>query len=294
MLPGTGFSNVAILAAAIGSALQIFSGCTDSPFDAGIAPETRSITGRVVLSDFADEKEGVYVWLEGVNIGTRTDRAGTFRLELPRELSQTGADGLNGVYRLYFYVANYAVSHVNVVVKRGLFAYGQADVTRAGQLKDPVNLLKILTIKTIVDPPWVPQSYDGPIDVQVTLRAPLDSVTVIFPKSVGGLLGGMFFRNFETGDIYIDIPDVGADTRETVVVGPEPKSRRQIFQLNGTNFRDLFLPAGEYQVIPFFFVQQEKLPPELVDSLGQDVDEPTPNYLEIPFRREGGQFRVVN
>lgn len=265
--------------------------CTNSPFDNDIEIEARTLAGEVELSDPQDKKAGVYIWLEGLNLSARTDAAGRFVLELPKTLE---AQKISGVYRMYVFVANYALHSIEAVVQNGRFLYGQGDVLANGQLQKPIRLFKILNVTMLVDPPRVPQDYLRGIDAQVTFQATLDSVTVIIPKSVGGLLGGLFFENTETGEIHIDIPDVGARTSETIRVGTEPTSRRQIFQLNGANFRDLFLDPGNYRVTPYFFIQPAELPEGLLQSLGQDPKnlEPVAAYLQIPVRSNEAIFQV--
>lgn len=266
-----------------------FNSCTESPFEGDIGKEPKQITGLVDLADTFNDEKGVYVWLSGLNLGTYTDSLGAFKLEMPKNVSRD----FSGVFTLYFYVANYRLNRATVVVREGKFLYGAGDLTPDGRIKDVVKMFKILDIKTIVDPPSVPSSYSGPIDVQTTLQATLDTVSVVFPKSVGGLLGGMFFRHLQSGQIYIDIADVGANTRDVVLVGREPKSRRQIFELNGANYRDLFLPVGEYIVIPFFLIQQDDVPQELFNSFGEKADDLTPNFLKVPFRRDEARFQIV-
>lgn len=269
-----------------GAFLLFWEGCTNSPFENEIQPQPRVLRGQVGLDDRQDDKSGVYVWLEGLELSARTDSAGKFQIEIPTTLTATG------MYRLFFYVANYGLQFVEVVVRNGLFEYGHAGLNASGDLIAPIRLFKILTITSIVDPPQVPRAYTASIDLQVTFRATGDSVEIIVPKSVGGLLGGIFFRHLQTGKIFIDIPDLGADTRERVLIGNQPLSRRQVFQLNGTNFRELFLPTGDFEVIPYFFIEQKNMPPGLLKSLGDDVEAPTSEYLNIPFRREGGEFEV--
>lgn len=266
--------------------------CTDSPFDSDIRPVSRFIRGEVQLDDPKDARAGVYVWLRGINLSARTDSLGKFEITIPNTLVGPGNAKVNGVFPLYFYVANYNLDSLATVVRDGLFEYGHAGIDANGNLQEPIRLFKILTITTIVVPPAVAQNFDGPIDMQSTFRATGDSVRIVVPKSVGGLLGGIFFRHRQTGKIYIDIPDEGADTRDRLIIGQDPFSRRQIFQLNGTNFRELFLPTGDFEVIPYFFIEQANMPPGLLESLGDDVEAPTTEYLKIPFRREGGEFQV--
>lgn len=266
--------------------------CTDSPFDNEIRPVSRTIRGEVRLDDRVDARAGVYVWLQGLNLSARTDSLGKFELVIPNTLVGQNGVKVNGVFSLYFYVANYSIDSLAVVVRDGLFEYSQSGLDADGNLLEPIRLFKILTITTIVVPPEVAQTYGGPIDMQTTFRATGDSVKIVVPKSVGGLLGGIFFRHRQTGKIYIDIPDEGADTSDRLLIGQEPFSRRQVFQLNGTNFRELFLPTGDFEVIPYFFIDQDNMPRGLLESLGDEVEAPTVEYLKIPFRREGGAFRV--
>ncbi len=279
---------VALLFAAALS-FNLFQGCTESPFEGGIAAEPKQITGQVDLVDTLNDEKGVYVWLSGLDLSTYTDSTGAFTLEMPKNVSRD----FSGVFTLYFYVANYRFNRATVVVREGKFLYGAGDITPDGRVKEVIKLSKILDIKTIVEPTQVQSSYRGPINLQTTLQAVRDTVSVVFPKSVGGLLGGMFFRHLGTGQIYIDIVDVGANTRDEVLIGREPRSRRQIFELNGANYRDLFLPVGEYIVIPFFLIEQDDLPQELFNSFGEKADDLTPNFLKIPFRRDEARFQIV-
>ena len=266
--------------------------CTESPFGEDIAPEPREIRGQVDLLGNSNDA-AVYVWLEGLNIATRTDEEGFFDLEIPKELSESTSQ-LHGLFRLYFYVANYKINTADIAVRGGLYLYGERDLDSEGNLREVITLEKILDIDTIVEPVLVSNSYDGPIDVQVTLQATHDSVTVIYPKSIGGLLGAVLLKHVDTEQIFVDVPDAGATTRAYEVIGNEPTSRRLVFQLNGTNFRDLFLPVGYYTVIPYFLIEHDELPQELLDTMGQDVQQIGPNFLKIPYDREGGTFRVTN
>ncbi|MFQ5751571.1 MAG: hypothetical protein ACE5HI_06190, partial [bacterium] len=236
----------------------------------------------------------IYVWLEGFKIGTRTDEDGYFHIDIPKELGESSYAGLNGIFKLYFYVANYNIQTVDVVVRNGMFVYGEGGVGRDGSLREVVTMGKILNIFTLVVPKWVHGDFDGPINVQVTLQATHDSVTVIYPKSIGGLLGAILLRHKVTYEIFVDIPDLNAKTRALDIIGTDPKSRRMIFQLNGTNYRDLFLPVGDYEVIPYFLIEHDDLPQELLQTLGDNVEMIGKNFLKIPHRREGGRFRVID
>lgn len=265
-------------------------GCTESP----IGPETPIATtdrlrGQAKLRDQTNH-QGIYVWLQGVNIGTFTDASGWFSLRLSPDRVGNLAD-LNGTYRLYFYVANYEVVTAKVAIYRGAFVYKQEDVDDRGILRFVPELAKRLDIQTVVVPRWAHGNFTGAIHVMTTLQATADTVLVLFPRSVGGLLGGILFRNVETNQIYPNIYDVGAKGTDYEIVGSLPTSRRTVFHLNQLEFR---LPVAQYEVIPYFLIDNPAVPPELIGSLGGNVTDLTRDFLKIPMRRRGGQFRVID
>jgi len=262
-------------------------GCTSSPVsDQGIVTGSRELTGRVVLSD-GSSPDGIYVWLEGTNIATRTDGAGSFLITLP-QTSEGGSQIAAGAFNLFFYVANFRLAAAHVIVQNGEFLRARGDINPEGELKEELRLFKILSVRTLVDPASVPSDFEGSIDIEVTLQATLDTVTVVFPKMVGGLLGAIVLRNLGTGDVFVDVPDTTGQARAVERVGPEPRSWRMVLDL-----RRGMLPPGEYEVVPYFLIEQDDLPPALLASLGPDVQELGPGYLEIPFKREGGRFVII-
>ena len=271
------------------AALVFASACTKSPFNDDVAPQPINISGQVDLHRSDRDNSNVYVWLEGINISTLTDRDGRFLLELPRER----VSGATGVYQVYFFVANYTVSTKSIFLQNGEIQYGQGSLDASGQFNETIDLFKKLDVFTLVHPDSASSILAPPVDVLVSLHAVTDTVTVIFPKSVGGLLGGLFFLHKASNQVFVDIPDQGADTRETVFVTSEAStSRRGVFQFNTATVRDLFLPVGEYEVIPYFFIENIQLPDQLLQSLGEHILEPHPDFLNIPVKREGGGFFV--
>ncbi|MDZ7266067.1 MAG: carboxypeptidase-like regulatory domain-containing protein [candidate division KSB1 bacterium] len=259
-------------------------GCSSSPLsEQGIAQQSNELSGRVELSDGSPPAD-VYVWLEGSTVSTRTTATGEFSLHLPAAQSLLIA----GWHRLYFYLANYKLNWVEVLINNGRFVKGAGGVNARGELLDRVSLFKILEITTIVSPAVVPNVFEGPVDVQVSLQATLDSVTVVYPKSVGGLLGAIVLQRQEDGRVFADVPDVSARTRDYDRIGREVRSRRMVF-----NFTPNIVPPGHYEVIPYFFIEQENMPAGLLASLGEHVEEIGAEFLKIPAKRVGGRFVVT-
>ncbi len=271
-------------------AVSLFS-CTDSPFDtAEIDAGNADLRGRVRLQE-ADDHSGVYVWMEGLNLGTFTNAEGRFLLHIPESAQVAGKDGLSGVFRLFFFVANYDVQTADVVLRNGAFVYGEGDVTEDGDLRFVPTLAKRLDIYTIVVPKWAHSRFRGDIHVQVTLRATHDSVQVVFPGSVGGLLGGILFRDRDSGEVFTNLYDPGAKDALYDTIGLLPRSRRLIFHLHQLEFR---LPIGDYEVVPYFLIENLDVPAALLRSLGPQIEAFGPQFLKIPTRRRGGQFRIID
>jgi len=267
--------------------LGMLASCTESSFQ-DVVDDSRAtkIRGRIRLSDDASP-DGVYIWLEGTNISTHTDRNGEFEVTLPAA-SQGLPNMANGAYDLYYYLANYKFGTARVALRNGQFLYGQGDISVNGELIDARVMRKLLTINTVVDPSQVALSFRGAINVHATLKAVLDSVTVVFPKVVGGLLGAIVLKNLSSGEVFVDVPDVGARTKAVEKVGPEARTWSQVVLLTRTE-----LPVGQYEVIPYFFIEQENLPAALLVSLGVDVDEVNAAFAKIPAKRQGGRLVVT-
>ncbi|MGH7493479.1 MAG: hypothetical protein ACREOO_13970 [bacterium] len=263
--------------------------CTSSPFgDENIeATDYRTLTGRVTLEDHAAPND-VYVWLGGTGFSARTDSSGNFQLTLPPENTSGSATITGGAFDLYLYLANFKVARAQVFVQNGAFAFAQGDLDANGRLQGLAPLNKLLTIRTLASPTSVSFDYAGPIDILANVQATLDSVTVILPKVVGGILGGIILRNKATGELFVHLPDPGADTRLVARIGGEGRSWRLI--INKT--RGL-IPIGRYEIIPYILVEQEGLPPQLLQSLGSNVLELGPDFLKIPFKRELGEFIIT-
>jgi hypothetical protein len=262
--------------------LLIFTHCTDNPFDEGdISGGKREVRGKVVLSEPGGLQD-VFVWLEGFNIGTRTDEQGNFKLTLPPSSGQNSGGGLDGLFNLYFYLANYKLDTSQVLIRDGEFIYSRADINKNGELKEAKSLTQFLRIKTEVAPSKVFVNSTELLGIKVTLEAVLvDSVTVVFPGVVGGFLGAALLRNLETDVVFFVESTAGATTRDAVVVGPIPASRSLLFTLINDP-----LPKGKYEVIPYLLVKHEEIPSQLMESLGNEVEDLSPNYLKIPFKRE--------
>lgn len=271
-------------------AVTILWSCTSNPFgDDEISGGNRIISGIVELSDSLNP-EGVYVWLESFNVGTRVDEQGNFQISLPPPGSQSSSGGVSGVFNLYFYVANFNLVIKPVVVRNGLFVYSQGAINKDGEFVNPILINRILSIETVMAPDTVQSDTGSVISARVNLQAIKDTVTVFFPLTVGDKLAPLIFKNIDTGETKIidRFTFGGVELSDFITVKIETRTRLFVRILSPGD-----LPIGKYEVIPYMFVIHEEVPGELFNTLGDDVKELGSNYLEIPFRREDGQFEVI-
>ena len=267
------------------------SGCTENPFGTEeISTGKRQISGSVVLSDNLSP-EGVYVWLESFNIGTRTDENGQFQVTLPPPATQGGSGGVSGAFNLYYYLTNYELNFTKVVTRNGEFLFSQGEINKNGELNQPVELKNFLNINTIVEPSTISTKFAGQIDVNIHLITPLnDSTTVVFPSSIplGRPFGTIILKNLDTEELFPFRVDQGDQYHNSHIIGHiEQVLQKPISTVQGV------LPVGRYEVIPHMLIKHEELPEGLLESLGSNLEEPGADYLNIPIRREGGQFEVV-
>ncbi|MCD4664781.1 MAG: carboxypeptidase-like regulatory domain-containing protein, partial [Bacteroidales bacterium] len=133
--------------------------CTHNPFEnTKITIDEKIISGKVELSDHS-KPNGVYVWLEGFDIGTWTDAHGNFEISLPH--ARTQSDGrITGTYKLFFFLANYQLDSSFVVIRNGELQLSHGDINESGQLKRPKFLKKILKIETFVSPTSVAENNE--------------------------------------------------------------------------------------------------------------------------------------
>ena len=271
----------------VGVFLARFSGCTWNPFgEDEISSGHRQIRGTVQLHD-GSSPEGVYVWLDGFNIGDYTDGTGQFKLILPAESSHGSSSVVSGIYSVYFYIANYGLDSAQVVVQDGEFVYSRGDINKDGKLYAPMVMRSFLRINTSVEPLSVSANYTGNIEVKVTLTAMIDSATVVVPKSIGGMLGAILLKKSDSQTVTIFTSAPYIETRAAILVGKVGRTIGMTF-----NFINRSLGPGTYEVVPYLLIAHEPIPEDLMESLGPNAEELGPDYLNIPFRREGGQFDV--
>ncbi len=274
----------------------VVAGCTGNPLGGGdrIAPPKRQIRGQVqLLGDAAVRPNDVYVWLEGFNLGTRTDETGRFQVTLPPPATQNVAGGVSGFFRLYYYVANYDLEVTDLALENGELLLPKGELNESGELRQPKKLVPFLRIETSVTPSSLTyaefDSSQAVLTVRFTLEALDDTVSVFFPTQAEAVNLPVLFREVNTGRMFIleGVPSVNEIQPRQVLSRAVPR-KREVFVVLSPGV----LSPGDYEVLPYLLPNHEPVPADLLRSLGEDVTALGPRYLELPMKRLGGAFRL--
>lgn len=265
--------------------ILFISSCTGNPLsDNNIQGQNTQISGNVELRDNINP-EGTFVWFEGFNSSTRVNKSGDYKLFVPPNQSQGGTNGISGVFKIYFYLANYKLTNAEVAIRNGKFVYSSGDVNEDGKLPQ-IYMYRHLSIDTKISPPSVLSNYTGTIDVDLTLQgnAPM---FVEIPFTIPGQLGAILVRNVETNEIFTFRAYPHMSTSEIVEIGSGVVRRTLGFDL-----LTFTLPQGKYEVIPYLIIKRNDVPSALLIKLG-NVRSFGPSYLNMPIKRTGGNFEIT-
>lgn len=270
----------------LGFGLYLFSGCTSNPFgDDDITGGNRTISGKVTLSE-GFSPEGVYVWLEGLDIGTTTNADGNFEIVLP----PSSVQGVTGVFNVYFYVANFNPAIKPVAVRNGEFLYSNGELNSKGEFQSTIFLTQSLRIDIDVEPDTLNLESSGSLaSARITLAAVSAEVSVFWPLTVGDHLAPLLFRNKDTGELFVlDSVVGGFENNDTLTILQSPRTRLLVASVEPAE-----LSAGHYEVMPYLFVENDDVPEKLLESIVDEIGEIDEDYLNVPFKRTGGELLVI-
>jgi len=268
------------------STILFLSNCTENPFfdDKIEVKENREIKGTALLND-GTAPEGIYIWLESFNVATFTDEDGKFKIELPQAQAQPGG-GLNGVFNLYYYVANYEVLTSSILVVDGEIEYEKGDVNSNGVISETKVLTKILDIGTTVTPADVRDDHKDFILFTVRLKNLVDTVAVGTYYNVWGTPSSLVIKHIDSPiEESILIQGTPGVYRKTVIDSVTTWKMSYAFSPN-------FFNGGTYQIIPYVRIYQKELPDELLRSIDEDIFEFNYKYLKWPLKQRPGKLQV--
>lgn len=263
-------------------------GCTNNPFFSDEIKDTQKLmfSGTVTVPN-SDDNSGIQVYVEGLDLDSRTDKNGNFKIIMPLKPGLQPGGGLTGFYNVYYYVANYQLTYSTVFMDKGEFAYGIADLDKNGKIRRKIVLRQILDVKTTVNPEKIKKHYSGKVTVTVRLENKVDSVIVFSQLTKKKNLASTFLSGKDPQkNIYLLIQP---SNLSAVVIDSLKYWTMDInWPVEGTD-----IDVGLYDVIPYIYVYQPDIPDELLEKIGNDVTDFTKEYLKIPFRRQTPKFNIT-
>ena len=272
--------------------LFCFISCTENPFWKEDKITGNSVRGKVSLNSYLSPDE-VYVWFKALDLSTRTDKNGDFTLHFPPPNKQPGG-GIDGIYDIYFFVANYQLQSVQVAFIKGDVQYSEEYLNSEGELKKPVVLYEMLKIKTSFGPTMHTEDLEDSIHVSFTVNTVVETIPImtIFsnpldqndPESLAGFLLNSdknVVKMFPQNRTFMSV-EIKADTN--------PKTLTPLIAI----IRPGEFPSGEYYIIPYFVIQHKDLPAGLLKSIGNNLTRYSPDYLKIPMKIRNNKFNISN
>ena len=285
--------------------------CTNNPFfDDKVSSDNKlNVSGTVKLND-GSAPDNVYIWLEGFDISTRTDKRGNFELTLPSPQLQAGA-GLTGGYKIYYYIANYEYATSSVLIRNGRFEYGSKDLDKTGNISKTITLRKILDVQTIINSTdfMLPDTilnqdfpdtvYNNEDSLLYIMNDPSLNITI----QLTNLMGGVKVQSYKLDEnkaacvIFRKADDPESKSHyifnelSTVLSSQEINSVTK-WQIN-LDWYEITLEPGTYIFRPFLIILQDGLPQELLNSFGKKAYRATPEYLNVPYKLETDSIKIV-
>ena len=275
---------------------------------------TSLIKGTVALID--DVPSNIFVWLQNSDATAFTDNNGYFELQVPPPSQQTGG-GLNGIFKLYFYLANFRPDSAEIMLRNGEVVRDNADINSKGVLRKDIYLSKLMNITTSFFADSLRKNYQGRLRGTVTFQA-TSQTSVIIPHWMRfcdpwHCDSGCVWRDIvvsyvvqkeqpEIGDpIYIENPYFESiNSQQQYSVGTKAPLTIEIFvdwPAIGINGEQVEHQPGEcYRVYPYVLAYNPDLPDGLMEQLENASDHYDNNFLNYPIKINYGslKFKVLD
>ena len=246
------------------------------------------LTG-IVNTDNNITNAPAYVWLEGLDIDTVTNDNNEFIIEL--NSTQTPNGNINGPLKTYFYLHNYRIDHATIYFTDGHFSDSQTDFSTDGELLEPVLLEKLVSAETSL-PPIFNTSFEETLKVKLDLDVHNSATWLIGYKRVLSqnmyLPSGVIFRSI----LYPQVIHINRLYHDSIVpLEYDPGSAiTWTYEIDSDSLDTL---SGDYEVFPFFLVNQDHVPDDLLYSLGiDDIFTINSEYLQLPMDMTPGTLTV--
>jgi hypothetical protein len=276
---------------------SIYLGCTDNPFfeDADFVSDKLVIKGTVEL-DRSDDRSGVYVWLEGLNVSTYTNSNGQFELHLPSPAALSGgATAWNGKFKLYYYLVNYRPDTSAIVIRNGKVEFGKLDVDHSGSISRKIILKEILGIRTTINPTSTDKNVIFGQRVDLTFTNYGERVRIFTYVPFNASSGCVIFRRLDGQMAHTRFVLANLNSLERLFITQTEVWHMRLGDTNEMGVKDMdpiSIEPGLYEVVPYVLIEQDGVPEELLESITPHYRTFSAEYLKLPFKWDVDTFEV--
>ena len=266
--------------------LKLFLSCTSNPF--WNDPETEQLTlSGTIFSENNTMGTPISVWLETFDRYTTTDENGDFSLIIQNTQSTDGS--VSGSLKVYFFIYNYQLDSAEVNFTNGRLSIDQTDFSADGELIKPIELKKILSgeveLELLENDFYDQDTLEIVFDVDIHTAIDIDLYKFIWVED--NFHSGLIFYD-ATNDTAIMYRFSGYDDYGNIV---NDQLRKLSFDMNEESqwqyliqTDQLFLPSGEYRIVPYFLIDHSFIPQGMIDHMGgEQIFSFSNEYLTIPM-----------
>ncbi|MCB9511500.1 MAG: hypothetical protein H6695_15030 [Deferribacteres bacterium] len=282
--------------------VAIITACTSNPLDDNntIDDATRRMTGKVSIADGASP-EGVFVWMKGLNLSAHTDENGEYSFLL----SDGVVDRSGAVQRdtLYYYLSNYRLERRYVDIIQGAFKFASADLNENGEARE-VAMQRVVNIRTGVSFHSNSTDPTAPDTVRILTRLSAESGCAVvhnpFLKNESQRadgdttafpLGAVLIRKIGSEVFYV-VRSTDEDLGAERLVPCSYNTIHRKLDFFAEDIGDVGLPKGQYEAVPYLWLEPEGALAALLDAIGRQKNELSANYFDKPMKRIGGTFEI--
>ena len=184
-------------------------------------------------------------------------------------------------------MANYKLLKAQIFLKDGEFVYSEGDLDKNGHLTK--TLSKLFDVHTDISPKQANNLDTLTVTITTTITAKSNPVQIILTNANASLIGGVYRKNMDTGEI--SFYGLSSGTTRPYYATVDADGKKWEYWIN---LRRIRFDVGTYEFIPHILPNNDQIPDGLYESMGIDPFTFTTDYLQIPFIRKSEQFKMIS
>ena len=264
-------------------------GCTENPFtNTETFQSHRTFSGQIQFNQSdTTQMPRAYIWMEALDFGTFSEIGGAFKLSLPSPSNQPGG-GFTGSSNVYFYLANFSLDSIRVVMHKGELIFERGSLNNVGQVEEDIVLNQLFSVDISAEPAFFTSGFEDTLDVSVTLSAFADSQAIwTMAATTDDISSVLLWQVDSTSNDATFLRNLDA-TEQLRIIGETPVTWHGQFVI-----APQLIDIGEYRVLPHLWVDGHRPPDALIRKLGTTFRAYDESFRFLPFLRNGGKLTIL-